>query len=179
MSFKEEQTGVHYMGLTKSKETGLLMQVNPFTEQVNKMKDEKAEEDAKKMLLELEKKKQEEIMSKIEKLEMLPLGNKVIILPYPENPYKKVMEGNIIVEYTGSFLNPDSGESDKLKEFVGCAQVIEVGPECKYLKPGDDIYYLPNTAFPIPFMSMGYKLTTEPQILCVLNESLKERFKMN
>lgn len=177
MSAKEQASGIYHMGLGKNK-SGLLVPVNPLKKEIEQLKDEKAEQEAKQMLLELEKKKQEEINAKIQRLELMPLGNKVIILPYPENPYKKVMEGNIIVEYTGSFLNPDSGEQDKLKEFVACAQVIEIGPECKYLKPGDDVYYLPNTAFPVPFMSLGYKLTTEPQILCVLNESLKERFKM-
>jgi hypothetical protein len=110
---------------------------------------------------------------------MLPMFNKVILLPYPNNPYKKSIEGSIIVEYNGDFMNPDSGEKDKLQELVGCAKVIEVGPEVKYVKAGDDIYYDPRTCYPVPFMSLGYKLTTEPQILCVLNENLKERFKMN
>jgi hypothetical protein len=31
----------------------------------------------------------------------------------------------------------------------------------------------------VPFMSMGYVVTHEQGILCVMNESLKERFKMN
>jgi predicted RNase H-like nuclease (RuvC/YqgF family) len=30
---------------------------------------------------------QEEINAKIQRLELMPLGNKVIILPYPENPW--------------------------------------------------------------------------------------------
>lgn len=107
------------------------------------------------------------------------MNNKIIILPYPENPYKKVIEGNIIVEYDGSFMNPDSGQKDKMQTLVGCAKVIEVGPECKYLKPEDDVYYDTRTTYPVPFMSLGYQLTTEPQILCVLNSNLKERFNMN
>ena len=104
--------------------------------------------------------------------------NKIILQPYPVNPYRKVVEGSLIVDYTGAFKNPDSGEDDKLQELVGCAKIIEVGPKCKYLKPGDDVYYDTRTEYPVPFMSMGYRLTSEPQILCVLNEKLKERFNM-
>lgn len=176
MSFREEQNGKFFMGNTKQ---NLIMPESPFTDEFEKLKREKEEEELRKLLFEAEKTKQDEINKKLQSLEMMPLGNKVIMLPYPVNPYRKVVEGSIIVEYTGSFRNPDSGEMDKHKELVSCAQVIEVGPEVKYLKPGDDVYYLPNTAYPIPFMSLGYKITTEPQILCVLNDSLKERFKMN
>lgn len=152
---------------------------NPFTAELERQKEQKAQEEARSLLLELEKKKQVEIDTKLAHLEMLPMMNKIILLPYPTNPYKKIMQGNIIVDYNGSFKNPDSGEQDKLKELVGCAQVIEVGPDCKYLKPGDDIYYDTRTTYPVPFMSLGYQLTTEPQVLCVLNENLKERFNMN
>lgn len=147
--------------------------------QIRKQKEEQEAKELADMLLEASKNKQEEINAKLEKLEMLPMGNKIILQAYPQNPYRKIMQGNIIVEYDGSFLNPDSGEKDKQVELVGCAKVIEVGPECKYLKPGDDIYYDTRTTYPVPFMSMGYKLTTEPQVLCVLNEGLKNRFNMN
>jgi len=167
------------MGGKKDNYKGLILPENALEKEFEKARDEKEAAEGRALLLELEKQKQEELNSKLEKLEMLPLGDKVILLPYPVNPYKKTLQGSIIVDYNGEFLNPDSGEKDKMKELVGCAKVIEIGPTCKYLKAGDDVYYLPNTVFPLPFMSLGYKLTTEPQILCVLNESLKERFKMN
>lgn len=173
MSFREEQNGTFYF--PHKKESKLILPEKPLEDLFEKSKFEKEQEEAAKMLFELEKKKQEEINAKVEKLEMLPLGNKIVILPYPSNPYKKIMEGSIIVEYDGSFKNPDSGEGDKLKEFVACAKVIEVGPDCTFIKPGDDVYYMPNTAYPLPFMTLGYKVTTEPQTLCVIGEGLKER----
>lgn len=145
--------------------------------QIQKKKREEDEVKLAELLLEAEKAKQKEIEEKIERLELLPYGAKIIIEKYPTNPYRKIMEGGIIVDYTGEFQNPDSGEKDKLKELVGCAKVIEVGPECKYTRPGDDIYYDTRTTYPFPYMSMGYEILTEPQILCVINEGLKERFK--
>lgn len=168
--------GKFFMGNRKD---NLIVPESPFTNEFEKLKREKEAEEAQKMLLELEKQKQEEVNKKLETLELLPMGNKLVLLPYPTNPYRKIMEGSIIVDYTGAFKNPDTGEMDTHKELVGCAKVIEVGPECKYLQPGDDIYYDTRTTYPVPFMSLGYQLTSEPQILCVLNSGLKERFKMN
>ncbi len=179
MSIREEQMGKFFMGGSSKNYEGLILPENPFTKELESQKDEQAAKEARELFLKLEKEKQEELNAKLATLEMLPMFNKVILLPYPSNPYKKTVQGSIIVEYNGDFMNPDSGEKDKLQELVACAKVIEVGPECKYLKAGDDIYYDPRTCYPVPFMSLGYKLTSEPQILCVLNESLKERFQMN
>lgn len=143
-------------------------------------KDKQVKEAALKLKLELERQKQAELEAKLETLEMLPMSNKIILLPYPTNPYKKLVSqgGLFIADYKGQFLNPDSGENDNLKELVACAKVIEVGPDCKFLKSGDDVFYDTRTVYPVPFMSLGYILTSEPQILCFLNDKLKERLNM-
>lgn len=144
-----------------------------------KKKQEEETAEANKLYMEAEKKKQKEINAKLESLEMLPMGSRVILSAYPQNPYRKVVEGNLIVDYDGGFFNPDTGNMEKMDTFVGCAEVIEAGPECQYLKSGDDVYYDTRTVHPVPFMSLGYVITHEQGILCVLNESLKERFGMN
>lgn len=172
MSFKEEQMGRYFMSNRSN------LEVPTIKDAAERLREEKAAEEIRKALFEAEQNKQAEINKKLETLEMLPMMNKIILQPYPVNPYRKVVEGSLIVDYTGAFKNPDTGEDDKLQELVGCAKIIEVGPECKYLKPGDDVYYDTRTVYPVPFMSMGYRLTSEPQILCVLNEKLKERFNM-
>lgn len=172
MSFKEEQMGRYFMSNRSN------LEVPTIKDAAERLREEKAAEEIKKALFEAEQNKQADINKKLETLEMLPMMNKIILQPYPVNPYRKIVEGSLIVDYTGAFKNPDSGEDDKLQELVGCAKIIEVGPECKYLKPGDDVYYDTRTVYPVPFMSMGYRLTSEPQILCVLNEKLKERFNM-
>lgn len=155
----------------------LIVPGSPLEKEFEQLRNEKEIEEASKMLLELEKAKQEEINSKLETLELIPLENKVIISPYPRNPYRKVMEGSIIVDYDGSFKNPDSGEMDKLQEGIKCGKVIEVGPKCTFLRPGDDVYYDGRTVYPMPFMSLGYVLTQENAILAALNTDLKDRIK--
>lgn len=103
-----ETQGRIFMGDHGSK---LIVPENPIEKQAKKLKEEKDAEKAKELLLEAKKAKQKEINEKLKELEMLPVGNKVLISPYPENPYKKVIEGNIIVDFDESiFKNPDTGE---------------------------------------------------------------------
>lgn len=156
----------------------LLLPEDNVAKELDKLKVQSEIEEASKKLLELDRLKQEEINKKIETIELIPMGARVIILPYPKNPYRKIMQGSIIVDYNGEFMNPDSGEQDKLRTGIGCAKVIEVGPDCKYVKPGDDIFYDTRTTQPVPMLSMGYEITAEQQILCMLSEGLKERLKM-
>lgn len=158
---------------------GLIEPERDINAQFEKRRLEKEVEEANKKLVELEKQKQEELDAKMERLELLPMYDKVILLPYPRNPYRKLVENGLIVSYTGDFNNPDSGEKDTLDTLVGCAKIIEIGPLTKYLRVGDDVFYDTRTCYPVPFLKMGYKTTQENQILCVLNEGLKERFNMN
>lgn len=169
-----EAGGKFFMGGLNSNPDDLLLE-----NQIRRRNEEKELEEAKELLMEAAKNKQEEINRKLQTLEILPMGSRIILSAYPENPYRKVVEGSIIVDWDGGFLNPDTGEMDKSNVFVGCANVIEVGPECKYLKAGDDVYYDTRTVYPLPFMSRGYVCTQEQGILAVVNEKLKERFKMN
>ena len=108
MSFREEQMGKFFMGGSAEnykKESNLILPSNPFEGELKKLKEEKESEELKKALFEAEKAKQLEINEKIAKLEMLPMLRKVIIQPYPVNPYRKVVEGSLIVEFTGAFRN--------------------------------------------------------------------------
>ena len=167
-----EAAGKYFLNKNTS---GLYVPENALQLEIAKAKEEKERQEANNILLEAEKQKQQEILERAEKLELLPMGNKIIILPYPRNPYRELMKGNIIVDYDGSFKNPDSGEMDTLKELVACGKVIEIGPECKHVKEGDDVYYANGTSVPLPFMNRGYHVTSEPQIIAFLNEGLKDR----
>lgn len=175
MSLKEEQFGKFYMGNRKENLIGF---ENPFTDELERLKDEKAKEEAGKLLLEAEKQKQKELEEKLANLELMPVGARLIVQPYPYNPYRKIVEGNIIVDYAETFKNPDSGEYDKLAAGVICAKVVEVGPECKWVKAGDDIFCQNGVLTVVPFFSAGYKTLAEIQILAIIGEKLKERFEL-
>jgi len=168
-----EKTGKFYYGDQAPKVDESLL----LDKAIKKRDEEASIKKANELLMAARIAKQKEIDEKVERLEMLPIGNKVILLPYPENPYKKIVTNSgIITDYNGEFLNPDSGEKDTLATGVACAKVIEVGPECLWAIPGDDVYYITGTAMKIPFYSQGYVTLSEIQLLCILNEGLKERF---
>lgn len=171
-----ERTGKFYYG---DKKDPLVMDESLLIGNASKkLKEEKEFKEIAAKKVELAKAKQEEILARLETLELVPWGNRVLILPYPENPYRKIVtESGIFVDYSGGFFNPESGEQDTLAPGVICAKVIEIGPDCTYVQSGDDVFVQKNTTYPVPFMSMGYLQTSEPQILNVLAEGLKERFK--
>lgn len=158
----------------------LILPKNDIEIMAEQMRDEKEAKSTFEKLFEIEKAKQDEIDAKIEKLELIPMRANVLILPYPSNPYRKIIDKETGIYFAENkyYKNPDTGEMDERKLGIGCAKVVEVGPECKYVAVGDDIYYDTRTVVPIPFYGNPYKLLTEPQILCVLNENLKERFNM-
>lgn len=178
MGLREEQTGKFFMGNRMGANADIYVPENQILRDAEKLRQQKDQETANELFLAAQEQKQKELNEKLERLELLPMGPKVIILPYASNPYRKVMEGKIIVEFTGAFNNPDSGEKDTLDTFVGCARVIEVGPEVKYLKKDDDVFYDTRTVYPLPFMQQGYRVTVEQSIIAVINEGLKARFKM-
>lgn len=173
---RARQTGNFYM---PGKDT-LDIPKNPFSEGAEKVKAEKAEKELAERLKEAHANKQKEIQERLEGLQVVPNANRIIIMPYAENPYVKIMtDSGIYLDTSGGFDNPDSGTRDTLQEVIKCAKVIEVGPDCKRVQKGDDVYYDSRTVYPLPFMSLGYMITTEVQLLAVINNDLKERWGMN
>ena len=64
---------------------------NDILIQAKKQREEKEKEEAAKLLIELAKEKQNELEKKLPNLELMPVGYNIIILPYPHNPYKKII----------------------------------------------------------------------------------------
>ena len=173
---RARQTGNFYMPGEKKIE----IPGNPFSGETEKRNEDKKAKELADRLKEAHEAKQKEIEERLEGLELMPNGNRVIVMPYPSNPYVKVMsEGGIFIQPTGTFMNPDSGTLDTLEEVVICAKVIQIGPDCKTIKNGDDVYVDKRSMYPLPFMSLGYQTVAEQQIIALINNDLKERLKMN
>lgn len=174
---RERQTGKFY-GIKSGGKSNLILPEG-LEDQIEKEKTIKDMEEAGKLFIAAEEAKQKELELKLRDLEILPMFDKIIVLPYPINPYKKLVQNGIIVEYNGVFKNPDSGEFDKLEQGIICGKVIEVGPDTKYLRINDDVFYSERTVVPLPFFNQGYFVTHETGIIAVANKNLKERFGMN
>lgn len=178
MSLQEaRRTGKFYLG--GAPKSGIILPENEILVEAAKAREAKEAQELQEKLEEVHRNKQKEIQDKLEGLEIVPNTNRIIILPYPANPYTQVLtKGGILLDTGGRFNNPDSGEVDFNKELVPCAQVIEIGPEVKHIKVGDDVYYDSRMAYPLPFMNMGYMITSEPQVIAILGADLKTRLNM-
>lgn len=148
---------------------------NKFNSQVDAYK-EALEENNKKT-----EQAQNEVQYDIEKAELKPMFSRIIVKPLAHNPFQKVqVQGSIIVDAGGytphAELNPVSGQYEEQREFIVTGCVVEVGPETKYLKEGDVIYYRRDTVVPVPFFKQGLVSLAENQVIAVVNEGLTERF---
>ena len=98
-----------------------------------------------------------------------------------DNPFQKIKVENGLIIDTGGYtphtqLNEQTGRYEEQKQFIVTGCVIEVGPEVKYLKEGDVIFYRIDTAVPVPFFKQGFVSLAESQIIAVVNEGLQDRF---
>lgn len=149
---------------------------NKFNSQVDAYK-EALEENNKKT-----EQAQNEVQYDIEKAELKPMFSRIIVKPLAHNPFQKVqMQGSLIVDAGGytphAELNPVSGQYEEQREFIVTGCVVEVGPETKYLKEGDVVYYRRDTVVPVPFFKQSLVSLAENQVIAVVAESLSERFK--
>ena len=127
------------------------------------------------------KKYHDEMVSDLNQCEIVPAYSNVLIKPFDSNPFQQIKkEGNLIIDtggYTPEYKSNDSGEWEEERQTIGVATVIEVGPECKYVQPGDCIFYQNITAIPIPFYKQGFYSINEHSIMQIVNVGLTERFK--
>lgn len=126
-------------------------------------------------------KAQDTIEYDITKAEIKPVFSRVLIKPFKVNPFQKLeTKGNIIID-TGGFTphiekNPMTGRYEEQKQFIVTGYVMEVGPDVRYIREGDVVYYRVDTAVPVPFLKQGCVSVDEKQLIAVVNESLTERF---
>lgn len=157
----------------------LIVPINPIEQEARKQRATKEEQEFAQKLNEVHSAKQKEILERLDGLEIIPNERRLIILPYPKNPYRQITtENGIYVENNGLFINPDTGELDQEKELIPCAKVIEIGPGTLYVRVGDDIYYDSRGALPMPFMSNGYMTIHETQAYAIINNDLKKRLNL-
>ncbi len=114
--------------------------------------------------------------------EIKPMFSRVLIKPFKQNPFQRMeVKSGIIVDAGGysphTELNPMTGKYEEQKEFIVTGCVVEVGPDVKYVKESDVVYYRVDTAVPVPFFKQGLVSVAENQLIAVVNEGLQKRFE--
>ena len=107
-------------------------------------------------------------------------GYTVIFTKYPRNPYRVYYKSNSgLITNIGSegnqfYRSMETGEIEEAELGVICCNVVSVGPECKYVKEGDDIYLRNVGLAPVPFAGKGYWAVSEQNVICrVVPEDFK------
>jgi len=119
-------------------------------------------------------------MSKdFQNMEIMPLTSYVLISPFKVNPFQKVKTNNGLITDLGGlapqYKSNETGNIEEEKEFVRVGMVTEVGAECKFLKPGDVVFYNIASEVPVPFYKFGFVIVAEQRIIAVVNEGLSKR----
>ena len=172
---------------TDSNFTSVNMKENSLDSLIKKEKARKFNSEVEKYNEKLEQNNKdfEESQNKVEydisKAEIKPMFSRILVQPFKVNPFQKMKIENGLIIDTGGYtphtqLNEQTGRYEEQKQFIVTGCVVEVGPEVKYLKEGDVIFYRIDTAVPVPFFKQGFVSLAESQIIAVVNEGLQDRF---
>lgn len=127
------------------------------------------------------KKYTESIKENMNSVEIKPMMTRVLIKPFEINPFQqiKVSKSGLVIDTGGiapeDFSN-DTGKWEEQQQAIAVGTVYDVGPDCKYLKEGDAVYFQKAAMVPVPFFKQGLVTVSESQIIAVVNEGLTERF---
>lgn len=185
-STEKEKIAKELLG-TDSNFTSVNMKENSLDSLIKKEKARKFNSEVEKYNEKLEQNNKdfEESQDKVEydisKAEIKPMFSRILVQPFKVNPFQKMKIENGLIIDTGGYtphtqLNEQTGRYEEQKQFIVTGCVIEVGPEVKYLKEGDVIFYRVDTAVPVPFFKQGFISLAENQIIAVVNEGLQDRF---
>ena len=185
-STENEKIAKELLG-TDSNFTSVNMKENSLDSLIKKEKARKFNSEVEKYNEKLEQNNKdfEESQDKVEydisKAEIKPMFSRILVQPFKVNPFQKMKVENGLIIDTGGYtphtqLNEQTGRYEEQKQFIVTGCVVEVGPEVKYLKEGDVIFYRVDTAVPVPFFKQGFISLAENQIIAVVNEGLQDRF---
>lgn len=185
-STENEKIAKELLG-TDSNFTSVNMKENSLDSLIKKEKARKFNSEVEKYNEKLEQNNKdfEESQDKVEydisKAEIKPMFSRILVQPFKVNPFQKMKVENGLIIDTGGYtphtqLNEQTGRYEEQKQFIITGCVVEVGPEVKYLKEGDVIFYRVDTAVSVPFFKQGFVSLAESQIIAVVNEGLQDRF---
>lgn len=121
-----------------------------------------------------------QIQGDFNKLEIMPLTSYVLIKPFESNPFQKInkLDSGLIIDSGGiapSFKSQETGDMIDANQYIKVGLITEVGAECKFLKPGDVVFYNIASEVQVPFFKFGFVIVAEQRILAVVNEGLTDR----
>lgn len=106
---------------------------------------------------------------------IVPCNTSVVVDFYEENPYRAIetTESGLILGIEGGkrYKSTETGEMEDSEEYIACAKVIAVGPACRNVKVGEDVFAVKHLATPLPYRKKGYRVLSEENIICRIIEN--------
>ena len=106
----------------------------------------------------------------MDEVDIIPTNTNILIQPYIKNPYRYIettASGLIVgVESSKTYKSNETGEIEQNAEVVKCGKVLAVGPACKNVEVGDDVYYTTYSEAKLPFRKKGYVIVSEGLLIC-------------
>ena len=115
------------------------------------------------------------IADDIDNIEIMPIGNYVLVKQFDENPFQKIQrtESGLILDLGGmkpQYKNTDNGQIEEEEQFIKVGVIQEIGPDCKWCQPNDTIMYTKVSAVPVPFYKQCLMLVNETRVLVTINQ---------
>ena len=103
-------------------------------------------------------------------VDIIPINNNVLIEPYIRNPYRNIettASGLIVgIESSKTYKSNETGEIQQNTEVIKCGKVLAVGPLCKNVEVGDDVFYTTYSEGKVPFRKKGWIIASEGLLMC-------------
>lgn len=121
----------------------------------------------------------EKMSDKLNGLEIMPVYAYILVEPFKENPFQRLRKTNggllITDGFAPQYKSEEDGKWHEAESFVTVASVVEVGPTCEFVQPGDLVMYPTKADITVPFYNTGFRLIHEQRVMCVINEGLTDR----
>ena len=105
-----------------------------------------------------------------DEVEIIPTNANVLIQPYDTNPYRyieKTESGLIVgIESSKTYKSNETGEIVQNDQVIKCGKILAVGPACRNVNVGDDVYYTTFSETKLPFRKKGYVVVGEGLLIC-------------
>ena len=59
---------------------------------------------------------------------------------------------------------------------IHVGEIVDAGPDCKWVRDGDVIYFTKVSEVPVPFFKQGLVMVNETRVMAVINKGLTARF---
>lgn len=101
---------------------------------------------------------------------IIPTNANVLVEPYIRNPYRYIetTSSGLIVgaESSKTHKSNETGEIEKNNQIVKCGRVIAIGPDCKNVEIGDDVFFTAFDELVLPFRKKGWVMVSEMRLIC-------------